>query len=102
MYYGGFLGGRVVKKKKKVKNLPANAGNTRCRSIPGLGRFPWSRGQPAPVFLPEKFHGQRSLVGYRSWGHKESDMMEHSNFLTNLICGNLVLCELYNKDYFSN
>ena len=23
-------------------------------------------------------------------------------FLTNLIWGNLVLCELYNKDYFSN
>ena len=27
-----------------------------------------------PVFLPGKFHGQRSLVG--SWGHKESDMTE--------------------------
>ena len=21
-----------------------------------------------PVFLPEKFHGQRSLVGYNPWG----------------------------------
>ena len=28
--------------------------------------------QPTPVFLPG--HGQRSLVGYSSWGHKESDM----------------------------
>ena len=27
------------------------------------------------VFLPE-FHGQRSLVGYSPWGHKESDMTE--------------------------
>ena len=27
-----------------------------------------------PVFLPGEFHGQRSLVGYRPWGHKESDM----------------------------
>ena len=32
--------------------------------------------QPTPVFLPGEFHGQRSLVGYRPWGHKESDMTE--------------------------
>ena len=32
--------------------------------------------QPAPVFLPEKFHGQRSLVGCSPWGHKESNMTE--------------------------
>ena len=29
--------------------------------------------QNTPVFLPGEFHGQRSLVGYSSWGHKESD-----------------------------
>ena len=29
-----------------------------------------------PVFLPGKFHGQRSLMGYSPWGHKESDMTE--------------------------
>ena len=39
---------------------------------------PWSRKwQPTAVFLPEKFHGQRSLGGYSPWGHKESDMTEH-------------------------
>ena len=27
-----------------------------------------------PVFLPEKFHGQRSLAGYSPWGCKELDM----------------------------
>ena len=27
--------------------------------------------QPSPASLPGKFPGQRSLVGYRSWGHKE-------------------------------
>ena len=32
--------------------------------------------QPAVVFLPGKFHGQRSLVGYSPWGHKESDTTE--------------------------
>ena len=37
---------------------------------------PWERGWlPSPVFLPReyKLHGQRSLVGYSPWGHKESD-----------------------------
>ena len=29
--------------------------------------------QLTPVFLPGEFHGQRSLVGYSPWGHKESD-----------------------------
>ena len=39
--------------------------------IPGSGRFPWIRKcQPTPVFLPEKLHGQRSLEGYTSQGHR--------------------------------
>ena len=46
-------------------------------SIPGLGRFPWRRGwQPSPRFLPEESHGQRSLVGYSPWGHKQLDVTE--------------------------
>ena len=41
-------------------------------------KIPWSRTwQPTPVFLPGKFQGQRSLVGYSSWGHKELDATEH-------------------------
>ena len=32
--------------------------------------------EPTPVFLPGKFHGERSLAGYNPWGHKESDMTE--------------------------
>ena len=31
---------------------------------------------PTPVFLPEEFHGQRSLAGYSPWGCKESDTTE--------------------------
>ena len=27
--------------------------------------------QNTPVFLPGKFHAQRSLVGYSAWCHKE-------------------------------
>ena len=30
--------------------------------------------QPTPEFLPENFHGVRSLGGYPPWGHNESDM----------------------------
>ena len=29
-----------------------------------------------PIFLPGESHGQRSLVSYSSYGHKESDMTE--------------------------
>ena len=44
---------------------------------PWVGTLPWRREwQPTPVFLPGEFHGQRSLVGYCPWGHKESDMTE--------------------------
>ena len=33
-----------------------------------------------PVFLPGEFHGERSLVGYSPWGHKELDMTEWFHF----------------------
>ena len=36
--------------------------------------------QPTPVFLPGKSHGQRSLVGYSPWGHKQSNMTEWLHF----------------------
>jgi len=32
--------------------------------------------KPTPVFLPGKWHGQRSLPGYSPQDHKESDMTE--------------------------
>ena len=49
-----------------IKNPPGNAEDIRdVGSIPGLGRFPWRRKwQPTPLFLPGKFNGQQSLVGY--------------------------------------
>ena len=61
-----------------VKNPPANAGDLRdAGSIPRSGRSPGEgEWQPIPVFLPEEFHGQKSLVGYSPWGHKELDMTE--------------------------
>ena len=53
----GFLGG------SGVKNLPTNAGD-RCGFNPWFENIPWKRKwQLTPVFLPQKFYGQRSLVG---------------------------------------
>ena len=39
--------------------------------------IPWSRKwQSTPLFLPGKFHGQRSLPGYSPQHHKELDVTE--------------------------
>ena len=66
VYALGSPGGSVI------KNLSANAGD--AGSIPELGRSPGEgKWQSTPVFLPGKFHGQRSLAGYSPWGHKDSD-----------------------------
>ena len=35
--------------------------------------------QPIPVLLPGKSCGQRSLVGYSPWGHKDSDITKPLN-----------------------
>ena len=57
-----------------VKNLPAMQ---ETRFDPWVRKTPWRRkGQPTPVFLPGKFHEQRSLVGYNPLGHKKSDTTE--------------------------
>ena len=47
---------------------------------PWVGKILWSKKwQPAPVFVPGQFHGQRSLADYSPWGCKESDMIEQLN-----------------------
>ena len=44
---------------------------------PWVGKIPRRRkGQPTSVFLPGKFHGGRSLVGYSPWGRRELDTTE--------------------------
>ena len=58
----GFPGGSAV------KNSPASAGDNGFD--PWVRKIPWRRKwQPAPAFLPEKFHGQRGLIGYSLWGY---------------------------------
>ena len=74
----GFPGGSAVKKP------PANQGR-RLRFHPWVGKIPWRRKwQPAPVSSPEKSHEQRSLVGYRPWGHMEWDMIKHEHMHTHI------------------
>ena len=44
-----------------------------------FGKIPWRRKwQVTPDFLPGKFHGQRNVVGYGSWDHKEVNPKEFS------------------------
>jgi len=44
--------------------------------IPELGKSP-GEGNGNPLqFLPEEFHGQRSLARYHPWGCKELDTTE--------------------------
>ena len=54
-----------------VNNLLANAGDTKdAGSIPWVRKIPWRRKwQPTALYLPGKFHGQRSLAGYSPLGH---------------------------------
>ena len=61
-----------------VKNLPANAGDVRDTGlIPRSGRSPRvGNGNTLQYYLPGRFHGQRSLMGYSPWDHKESGTTE--------------------------
>ena len=36
-----------------VKNLPANQESRRCWFNPQVGKIPWRKWQPTPVFLPK-------------------------------------------------
>ena len=57
---------------RRLKESDCNAGR------PGfdlwVGKMPWKREWlPTPVYLPGEFSGQRGLMGYSPWGHKESE-----------------------------
>ena len=51
---------------------------------PWVSKSPWrKKGQPTPVFLPGKFHGQRGLAVYSPQGlHIELDTTETEQALT--------------------
>ena len=54
-----------------VKDLPVSVGD--MGSVSELGKSPGG-GDGIPMnVLGRESHGQRSLVGYSPWGHKEPD-----------------------------
>ena len=60
-----------------VNKPPANASDATDMFNPWVGKIhECKKWQPAPVFLPGKSHGQRGLMGYSPWGHKELDMTD--------------------------
>ena len=65
--------GFVGVKNPDSKESACNAGPT---FYPWVGKIPWKRAwQPALVFLPGEFRGQKSLTGYSSWC-QELDLTE--------------------------
>ena len=57
-----------------LKNLPA-MWETQAQSLGW--EDPWEKGMTThSVFLPGESHGQRSLMGYSPWGHKQLDTTE--------------------------
>ena len=72
----------------------------KCRFEPWVWKIPWSRKwHPTPVFLPGKPHGHRNLVGYSSWGHKESDTTEQ---LSTILHRNEMVSKLESEDINMN
>ena len=81
-----------------IKNLPAMQ-ETWIQSLGG--KILWGRAwQPTPVFLSGEFHGQRSLVGYSPWGHKELDLTERPTLsLSHMkVKINTILTEMWLED----
>ena len=68
-------------------------------------KISWRRKwQPTPVFLPGKFCGWRSLLGYSPWGHKELDMTEQLHFTSSVSFSTLnplIVCITTNCEKFS-
>ena len=66
-----------------------------------VGKIPWRRKWLATsIFLPSEFlHGQGSLVGYSSWGCKESDMTGQLTH-THICVKGWVGIEIYCRNWF--
>ena len=75
----------IPKSQKWLSNSQGKEPACQCRRHkrhgfnPWIGKIPWRRAwQPTPVFLPGEANEQRSLVGCRPWGCKESDTTEET------------------------
>ena len=77
-----------IPSRSAVKESACNEGDClkrrSCSLDLWIGKIPRRRKwQLTLVFLPGKFHGQRSLAGYSPWGHKESDTTENAHMQGN-------------------
>ena len=69
--------------KSRDVSLPTKAHLVKAMFLPVV--IDWRRKwQPTPVFLPGESRGQRSLVGYSPWGHKELDTTEQRSIGANI------------------
>ena len=76
-----------------VKNLPEMQDTQEMWVLSLCGEDPLEEGMATPpISLQGKSHGQRSLVGYGSWGHKESDMTEVTEPLSVCVCISIYMC----------
>ena len=75
----------------------------RHKFYPCIGRIPWRRKWHPPLgFLPWKFHGQRSLMGYRPWGCEESNVTEDAHLPFNWYITGLIAIALSCRIYKSS
>ena len=79
-----------------VKNLPAMQETQ-------VGSLGWEdplekEWLSAPVFLPAEFHGERNLMGYTPWGHKDLDTTKQQQWYV-LRALQVLLCTLIKKEY---
>ena len=70
---------------------------------PSIRKIPWKmEWLPIPVFLPKKFHGQRTLVGYSTWslrvGHNWVTLSLLLNFCSPLEQSPMTGLKRYNRD----
>ena len=67
---------------------------------PWLGKIPWRKWQPAPVFWPWKSYRQRNLMGYSPSGHKSWTQLRlnHHHRDGALLPGCTLLFLVYSRD----
>ena len=80
MHFQIVHGWKITREIRKCFKLYVNE-NTSYEYLLNAANICWRRRwHPTPGLLPGKSHGQRILVGYSSWGHKELDMTERLHF----------------------
>ena len=85
----GFPGGSVV---KYPPASVADAGDVGLISRSGRS-LGGENGNPLQYSCQRISHGQRNLVGYRSWNHRESNVTEHTSVSHSVLSDSLQLMD---------